>query len=313
MEEKALLDVVIAGGGPAGLSALQWCAELGLKAILIEKEPELGGQLLYTYNPITNYLGWQCANGRELRGAFLKSLHDTSGRRVCDANIVDADLPKRTFVLADGAIHSGGSIIIATGVRRRKLGIPGEREFRGRGILDSGAKQRNEIADKQVVIVGGGDAALENAIILAKRAERVMVVHRRAMFTARSEFLEPASSHPKIEFVTDARMTSINGDEKVKNVGLVRLRTGEQLTLKADAVLIRIGVEPNSDLFRDQIDLDPEGYVVIDRNCATSLPNVFAVGDVANPTTPTIAAAVGQACIAVKTIAGQLNSRLQRQ
>ena len=305
MGKKALFDVVIAGGGPAGLSALQWCADLGMTAILVEKQPEFGGQLLQTYNPITNYLGGNAANGRELRDAFLASFHNAGAMRVPGANIVETDLAKCTVVLADGTIHSGRSMIIATGVRRRELGIPGEREFRGRGILESGAKQQDEVADKQVVIIGGGDAAMENAIILAKRAARVMVVHRRDMFTARPEFLERASKDP-IEFVTASKPISINGDDKVDSVTLENIESGEVATVEADAVLIRIGVEPNSDLFRGQIDLDADGYVVVYQNCATSLPNVFAIGDVANPNTPTISAAVGQGSIAAKAISGML-------
>ena len=306
MQENGLFDILIVGGGPGGLSALQWCAELGLTAILLEKETEFGGQLLQTHNPITNYLGTTARNGRELRDAFLDRLADKGVIRLSGAEIVEADLSSLSVHLNDGTAYSGRAIIIATGIRRRELGIPGEREFRGRGILESGAKERNEVADKHVVIVGGGDAALENAVILAERAARVSVVHRRKAFTARRDFVERASRNPKVALITETRMVSIHGNSKVESVRLEKFGSGEQSTLETDAVLIRIGVLPNSGIIRGQIELDRAGYAVIDRNCATNMPNVFAIGDVANPNTPTIAAAVGQGSIAVKTISNVL-------
>jgi thioredoxin reductase (NADPH) len=306
MQEKASFEVIIAGGGPAGLAALHWCAELGLTAVLVEKEPEFGGQLLQTYNPVTNYLGLPAANGRELRDRFLACLPDNM-KRLTDSEIVTADVEKKLVVLADGRELGGRALVVATGVRRRELGIPGEHEFRGRGILDSGARQREDVAGKRVVIVGGGDAALENALMLAERAADVVVVHRREEFTARVDLLEPAKRNAKIEFMTKTVLTAITGDDTVEGVELENTETGERSVRATDHVLIRIGVEPNSDLFRGQIDLDDNGYVVTDRYCATSAPRVFAIGDIANPIAPTIAAAVGQASIAIKAAASCQN------
>ena len=184
----AEFDVIIAGGGPAGLSALLWCADLGLDAILLEKEAEFGGQLLLTHNAIQNYLGVAAANGRELRDIFLRHLENANLARLAGAAIANADLSQKTLTLADGTEYSGRAIIIATGVRRRKLRVPGEEKFHGKGILESGKQAADAMHGKTVVIVGGGDAALENALIISETARKVVVVHRRPDLTARDEF-----------------------------------------------------------------------------------------------------------------------------
>ncbi len=309
MVKNRHFDVVIVGGGPAGLAALLWSVDLGLAAVLFEKKAEFGGQLLRTYNPVTNYPGARAANGRELRNVFLRQLSERDALRCADAEIVATDLEARSVTTGDGSVYSGHAVILATGVRRRRLGVPGEEELRGHGVLDSGVKQRDEVAGRHVVIVGGGDAALENALLLADRAAKVSVVHRRDIFTARKDFLERASQNPRIEFLTNAVLRSIDGEGAVGTVTLEDVRSGKRSTLAADRVLIRVGVQPNTELFRGQIELDDDAYVVTDRNCATSRPDIYAIGDVANPRTPTIAAAVGQASVAVKAILGRCSGR----
>ena len=309
VEKNIDFDVLIAGGGPAGLSALLWCAELGLSAILLEKEAEFGGQLLHTHNAIQNYLGIEAANGREMRDSFLRQLENTGIKRLTGAEIVEADLVRKTVTLADGTAISGHAIIIATGVRRRKLMVPGEVEFRGRGILDSGVTAMDEVRGKTVLIVGGGDAALENALILSETAREILVVHRRGELTARREFVKKARESEKIELLFNTQITEIIGKEGVEAVETKHLTSGRLLRMQTDAVLIRIGVEPNTELFRGQIELDDEGYVIIDRNCATSLQGVFAVGDVANRLAPTISTAVGHGAAAVKAIFREINLR----
>lgn len=308
-EKMNKVDVIIAGGGPAGMSALLWCADLGLNAVLLEKEIELGGQLLYTYNAIKNYLGIEAATGRELRDIFLRQIANAKIERRCGAEIVGADLAGTSMTLADGTMYSGRAIIIATGVRRRKLKVPGEEEFRGRGILESGAKAVDEVSGKTVVIVGGGDAALENALILSENARKIFVVHRRKEFTARRDFTDQAKALGKIEFLPDNKLTTIVGKGTVKSVELEHLISGKSSQIETDAVLIRIGVEPNTELFRGQIELDEKGYVIIDSYCAANLSNVFACGDVANPSSPTIATAVGHGATAVKALFRELSSR----
>ncbi|HEX3102639.1 MAG TPA: FAD-dependent oxidoreductase [Pyrinomonadaceae bacterium] len=304
--KKADFDVIIIGGGPGGLSAAFWCAELGLKTLLLEKEDHFGGQLLRTFNEIKNHLGVEAANGREMRDIFLRQVEKKDIRRLCGCTVVSGDLIEKTVVTADGSSYSSRAIIIATGVSRRKLGIPGEAEFYGRGILDSGERSKNDVAGKSIVIVGGGDAALENALILSRTAEKVFVVHRRSEFSAREEFVEGCRRNENIEFVTDVRAAAIIGNTAVEAVELDNILSGTHSRIPADAVLIRVGEEPNTDLFRGQIDLDAAGFIRVDENCATGISGVFAVGDVANPIAPTISAAVGMGTVSAKAVVDSL-------
>lgn len=162
------IDVAIIGGGPAGISAALWCADLGLKAVLFEQENEFGGQLLLTRNAIENYLGVDSPNGRHLRDIFVKHSAGANYDRELSAKVESADLTNKSLKLSDGREVLANAIIIATGVRRRKLEIPGEDDFIGRGVLDSGIGDRDKVREKRVVIIGGGDAALENSLLLSE-------------------------------------------------------------------------------------------------------------------------------------------------
>ena len=155
---------------------------------------------------------------------------------------------------------------------------------------------------KTVVIVGGGDAALENALILSETAKDIIVVHRRDEFFARTEFLERAKQVPVITFVLDTIVTAIVGKTAVEGLELQSVNSGERTNITADAVLIRIGVVPNTELFKDQLSMDRRGYLITDAFCATNVGGIYAVGDVANPVAPTINNAVGQGSVAAKSI-----------
>jgi thioredoxin reductase (NADPH) len=293
-------DVLIIGGGPAGLSAFKWCAELGMSAILVEGKGEFGGQLLSIHNPITNYLGRTAANGREMLGHFLSQIDGLETGSILNATVVEFDAKKIAATLSNGRIIQARAAIIATGVRRRRLNVPGEREFAGRGILESGALDKASVKGKRVAIIGGGDAALENALILSEFAEKVYVIHRRSEFSARPEFVKPASNHPKIEFVLNSVVTELKGTEALS---VVELRTGNSTrTINVDAALIRIGVQPNSDIFSGTINMNSSGYVEVDETGATNIADVFAAGDVVFQISQTLQSSTGSASTAVKTI-----------
>lgn len=294
-------DVIVIGGGPAGMSAAVWCVDLGLKPVLIERDPELGGQMLWTHNPITNYLGAEAANGAELAGKFAHQVRNARIEMVTGSGATSVDLSARTVVVGETR-WTADAIVLATGVRRRKLGITGEQEFRGRGLLVSGSRDRDLVKGKIVVIVGGGDAALENALILSEFARKVVVVHRREKFAARDEFVSRASDRPNVEFLFNSNMTRIYGGEAIEGVELEKV-TGETSTIACEAVLIRIGVEPATEMFANQVELDERGYVVVDKELRTSAADVWAIGDVAAPNAMTIANAVGAGSVAAKNIA----------
>jgi thioredoxin reductase (NADPH) len=291
--ERAQFDVIVIGGGPAGLSAAMWCDELGLKTLLLEKEREFGGQLLRVYNPIENYPGIDTMNGREMRDRIAEQVSRRGFLRKLGAAVASVDPAAKKVMLETGVGIIGKSIIIATGVRRRVPEGTGEERFRGSGVLESGKKESHLAAGKRAVVIGGGDAAIENALILAGAAEKVFVVHRRGEFTAREEFMNRARIDPKIEFLTKRTLVSIEGNGRVESVLLNQVATGATEQLPVDIVLIRMGVVPNTDLFGGGPDLDGSGFILINSSCETSETGVFAAGDVSNPFAPTVSSAVG--------------------
>lgn len=295
-------DVIIMGGGAAGISAALWCDELGLKALLLESNQELGGQLLRVYNPIENHLGVETKNGLELRDIFVKQIEKRNFELHLKSRVSSVDLKAKKVFLENGKQFASKSLIIATGVKRRKLNIEGEEKFQNRGIIESGKRDQKLVAGKNVLIVGGGDAALENALILSEASEHVFLAHRRHDFRARNEFVEKVLSNPKIKVLTETIVEEIIGNEKVEIVKLKNLATNDIFTLPIEAMLIRIGVEPNSELFSRELKLDKNGYIEVDRDCETSIENVFAVGDIANPLAPTVSSAVGMGATAAKVI-----------
>ncbi len=300
--KKNNFDVIIIGGGAAGISAALWCDDLKLNALLLESGAELGGQLLWTHNAIENHLGSQARNGRELRDIFVGQIENRRFTRRLNAELGAIDFSRKTVSLAGGEEFRADSLIIATGVRRRKLNVEGEEKFEKRGLLESGKRDANSVKDKRVGIVGGGDAAFENALILAETASEVTLVHRGANFRARAEFVEPARKNRKIAILTESVVVKINGDERIEKIELKNLKTDETASIAVDFVLRRIGVEPNTELALGKIDLDENGYIKVNQNCETNLEGIFAVGDVANPLAPTVSGAVGMGATAVKAI-----------
>lgn len=307
-QSKTDFDIIIIGGGAAGLSAALWCDELGLNTLLLEENAELGGQLLRTYNAIENHLGTQAKNGRELRDIFVKQIEDRSFTIKLSSAVSEVDLENKTILQTSGERFSARALILATGVRRRKLNIEGEEKFKNKGIIESGKRDQDSVRGKNAAVVGGGDAAFENALILAKRAKSVVLIHRQKDFRARAEFIEQTKNNPKIKILTDSVVQKFIGGEHLEAVKIKNSQTNKTQVFPFEAVLIRIGVEPNTELFRGQIDLDENGYIKIDQTCETSVKEIFAVGDVANPLAPTVSSAVGMGAAAAKIIFSKLIS-----
>lgn len=303
--EPGKLDVIIVGAGPAGLSASLWCRDLGLRSLTIERGPGPGGQLNSIFNPINNYPGVQAGSGAAFLERFSANIPFgdetfSFGRAVDEVNAGDL-----AITLSGGERFSAKFLVAATGVRRRKLNIPGEDRFGGRGIISSGAKEKASAAGKVVAIVGGGDAAVENALILSENASRVFVIHRRQHFSARADLVQEAFKRPNVEFILETAVTAIDGSAAVEKIELA-VPSGARTWFSIDLLLIRIGVEPNSDLFRGKAAIDQNGYLLTDHIGRTTVPNIFAVGDVANPVSPTIVSAAGTGATAIKAIAHEI-------
>jgi thioredoxin reductase (NADPH) len=300
-------DVIIIGAGPAGLSAALWCDELGLDTLVVEREAEVGGQLLRVYNPVTNHLGVEAADGRELRDRFAAQVEDKEFDLWTQAEIESVDLRAKRVRLRSGEELQSLALILATGVRRRKLGVPGEEEFAGRGVLESGKRERDLVAGEDVLVVGGGDAAAENALLLAEVCPTVTLVHRGPRLSARSEFAERIRGEFRITVFTEATLRRIDGAERVESAEILRAGALKPFRMAVRGVLIRVGVEPNSELFRGQLHADSRGYVVTDGEHETSVEMVFAVGDLSSPLAPTVSGACGAGATAAKVIASRLN------
>lgn len=301
-------DVIIIGAGPAGLSAALWCDELGLDTLVLEQSEEVGGQLLSVHNPIENYLGARAANGRELRDRFVEQTRDSDFDLWTNVEIESVDLKAKRIVLKSGEDLQSIAIVIATGLHRRRLGIPGETELWGRGLIESGARDREQLAGKDVCVIGGGDAAAENALLLAGVCPTVTLVHRGKKMRARREFTEQLHTNHCITVFPESKVRRIIGSDRVEAVEIERAQAIKPFEMAVQGVLIRIGWEPNTDFIRGQLELDERGYAITGSQHETSVANVFAIGDVANPLAPTTAGAVGAGATAAKVVASRLGS-----
>jgi len=286
-------DVVIIGAGPAGLSAARWCDELGLDTLLLEANDDVGGQLAWIHNRVDNYLGVQADNGQQLRELFIAQTTDCDFDQWTGAQIESVDLKARRVRLHSGEELQSIAIIIATGLRRRRLGIPGELEFAGRGMIESAKRDREQLAGKDVCVIGGGDAAAENALLLAEVCPTVTLVHRGRKLRARREFTEQLHTHHCVTVFPESNVRRILGNDHVVAVEIERAGAIKPFQMAVQGVVIRIGVEPNTELFSKQIQLDDGNYAVVNNQQETNVANVFAIGDVSNPLAPTISGAAG--------------------
>jgi thioredoxin reductase (NADPH) len=301
-------EVVIIGGGPGGLSALLWCARLGLDVVLLERENRLGGQLTSIHNPIIDVLGSEAPNGALFLNRISNQVSKLHSKILLDSKVTCISIDKMTAGLEDQAVFNFETLILAGGVSRRKLGLTGETELRGNGIMTSGSLEKKSVNGMRVAIVGGGDAAFENALILSEFANEVNIVHRSSKFRARPEFVFAVSKRSNIKFIVDTEIEAICGKKKLRSIVLKDRLSGAASNLAVDALLVRIGVTPNTDLVAEQLKIDKQGYIQIDSSCETSQPGIYAVGDIANPTSPTISTAIGNGATVAKHIFAKLNS-----
>lgn len=302
-------DVIIIGAGPAGLSAAFWCDELGLDTLVLEQADEIGGQLHRVYNPINNYLGLKARNGEELLKHFSVDVEDAGFDLWRGTEIETIDLRAKRISLRSGEQLQSIAMILATGVRPRTLNIPGEKEFAGKGIIESATRDREQFAGEDVCVIGGGDAAVENALLLAEVCPTVTLVNRGRKLRARREFAERLQPNHAVTVFTESVVMNILGRDRVEAVEILRKDALKPFQLAVRGVLIRIGFEPNTDLFREQLKLDQQGYVVVNSEQETSVPMVFAAGDVSNPLGPTISGATGAGATAAKVINARLNTQ----
>jgi thioredoxin reductase (NADPH) len=291
------------------VSAALWCDELGLDALVLEQAEIIGGQLNRVHNRIENYLGVKTANGAEFIERFSSDVSDADFDLWTNVAIDSIDLNAKRVSLRSGEQIQSIAIVIATGVRRRTLGIPGEQEFVGRGLIESGARDRDQLKGQDVCVIGGGDAAVENALLLSDVCATVSLIHRGKRLRARREMSEQLQTNHCVTVFTESVVTRILGEREVEAVEVLRKGGLKPFQIAVKGVLIRIGVEPNTELVRGQVDLNEQGYIITNSEHETNVPMAFAIGDVSNPLAPTISSAVGAGATTAKVIATRLNAR----
>jgi thioredoxin reductase (NADPH) len=284
-------DVIIVGGGPAGLAAGLYTARMDLRAVLLDRGP-LGGQLLNT-ELVEDYPGFDSILGADL--AMKMGEHARKfGLEVRDfepVKEIDTDGEARVVRLESGEELRARALIMAAGGLPRYLEVPGEKEYWGRGVSYCAVCDGAFFKGQELAVIGGGDAAVEEGDFLTRYASKVYVIHRRNEFRAQPILIDRARANPKIEFILDSQVQSIVGDEKVRGVRYER--QGKDTELAVGGVFIFIGFVPNSKLLKVHVDHDEAGYILTDRNMQTSVPGIWAVGDVRAQLTKQIATAVG--------------------
>jgi thioredoxin reductase (NADPH) len=290
--------VIVIGSGPAGLTAALYAARANLEPLVISGN-QLGGQISITWE-VENYPGFpEGTTGPELVELMQKHA-EHFGARVMIDEVTEIDFSHgRPFRLkTHGEELEAEAVVIATGASPRRLGIPGEDELIGKGVSFCATCDGFFFRDKDVIVVGGGDSALEEGIFLTRFANRVDILHRRDELRAGERLQARAKENEKINFVWNTVLEEIEGNGKVTSVSTRNVETGENAQRDVDGVFIFIGHFPNSDLFKGQLDMDERGYVKVDSNMMTSVPGIFAAGEIMDPHYRQIATSVGQGCAA---------------
>jgi thioredoxin reductase (NADPH) len=290
-------ELVIIGAGPAGLTAGIYAARARMNVLLLEKSAP-GGQTLVT-DHIENYPGFpEGISGYEL-SEKMSSQARNMGLKIETDEVLSLNLSEKIkqVILKDRTLTTK-SIIIASGASPRKLGI-GEEKFFGKGISFCATCDGPFFRDKTVVAVGGGDTAVQESIFLTRFADKVYLVHRRDELRAAKILQERAFNNEKIEFIWDSVATGIDGFFSVEGVRIKNLKTDEEKMLKANGCFIWVGILPNASFLNDSVQTDESGFIITDQNMQTSVPGVFAAGDVRTTPLRQIATAVGDAAIAL--------------
>lgn len=300
-------DLIIVGGGPAGLTAGLYAARARLTTLLIEQGVP-GGQIVNA-ELVENYPGFPDGiSGFDLASSMERQAVKY-GLEVAMAEVTGIDPGgKEKVVHTTGGTYRAGALIITGGSEHARLGVPGEEELRGKGVSYCATCDGAFFRDQVVAVVGGGNVALNDALFLTRFGSRVIVIHRRDQLRATRILQERAFAQPKVEFVWDTVVRSIEGEGEVSALRLTNVKSGEESTLEASGVFIAVGIRPNTGYLKGVLALTPEGFILVDGRMATDVPGVFAAGDIRAGSPRQVSSAVGDGAIAAISAEEYLSS-----
>lgn len=274
-----MYDIIIIGSGPAGLAAAIYGQRAKLSVLVIEKQPMSGGQIINTPD-VDNYPGMPGMGGFELASKF-RAHADAMGAKVVTAEVkafeLSGDVKK---IITEDATYEAKTVVIATGATHRKLDVPGEEQLAGAGVSYCATCDGAFFRGKEVAVIGGGDVALEDALFLSRISKKVYLIHRRDEFRGAKSLQEKVFQTENIEVVWNTVVETIDGDGLVEGLALRQTKTGEHRILSVQGVFVAVGIQPNSELFQGTLDMDEGGYIRAGEDGVTSIPGVFAAGDV---------------------------------
>ncbi|HEV6952198.1 MAG TPA: thioredoxin-disulfide reductase [Promicromonospora sp.] len=308
--EAPVHDVVIVGSGPAGYTAAIYAARAGFAPVVVAGSVTAGGALMNT-TEVENFPGFPSGiQGPDLMEAMREQAEKFGAQVVWDdAEQVELTGDVKTIVTGGGDTYRARTVILSTGSAYRELGLPDEKRLSGRGVSWCATCDGFFFRDQEIAVVGGGDSAMEEATFLTRFASKVTVVHRRDALRASKIMAERAVADPKIEFAWNSEVAGISGDDKVAGVSLRDTVTGEVRELDATGLFVAIGHEPRTDLVKGQVDLDENGYILVEgRSTRTNLPGVFACGDAVDHTYRQAITAAGSGCSAALDAQAYLDS-----
>ena len=276
------VKVLVLGAGPAGLAAALYAARAELEPVVLTGM-QLGGQAALTH-VIENYPGFPTGVGGAELGELFQKQAENFGAKVEFDMAHEVDLSQRPYkVTTDNGEYQADTLILTTGANPTHLNIPGEVELTGRGVSYCATCDGWFFKDKKVVIVGGGDSALEEGLFITRYASSVTVIHRRDEFRASPVLQKRAKEHPKMNFILDTVVTEVVGTDKVETLKLKNLKTGEESTFDTDGLFIFIGHVPNTQMFKGQLEMSDLGYVIVNDKMETNVEGVYAAGEIADP------------------------------
>ena len=297
MDNRKIYDIIVIGGGPGGYTAALYGARAGLSVLVLEKL-YAGGQMSQTHQ-IDNYPGFASGVDGITLALQMQQQAERFGAETVLAQVLEADLqaqPKR--IQADSGVFYGKTVILATGAGPRELGVPKEKELTGRGVAYCAACDGNFYRGKTVAVVGGGNSAVADALLLSRIAQKVYLIHRRDSLRATKIYHDALEKAENVQILWNSRVTELLHEQKLSGIRVENLLNAEQTILPLEGLFVSVGRKPETALFADQVTLDEGGYVVADESTKTNLPGVYAVGDLRTKQVRQIVTAVSDGAVA---------------